>query len=109
MLAQNSTPVKSSTCAQASTTTPKASYLLAGSRTLGLFTSIRLILLALRHNLTQELLAEIFGVLWVLWTLLKNGISRLLSGFGSILGGLFTDSVAASKTPSQDALEEGCE
>lgn len=86
MLAQNSTPVKSSTCAQASTTTPKASYLLAGSRTLGLFTSIRLILLALRHNLTQELLAEIFGVLWVLWTLLKNGISRLLSGFGSILG-----------------------
>ena len=52
----------------------------AGSRTLGLFTSIRLILLALRHNLTQELLAEIFGVLWVLWTLLKNGISRLLSG-----------------------------
>ena len=24
-------------------------------------------------------------------------------------GGLFTDSVAASKTPSQDALEEGCE
>ena len=58
----------------------------AGSRTLGLFTSIRLILLALRHNLTQELLAEIFGVLWVLWTLLKNGISRLLSGFGSILG-----------------------
>ena len=27
------------------------------------------------------------GVLWVLWTLLKNGISRLLSGVGSILGG----------------------
>ena len=27
------------------------------------------------------------GVLWVLWTLLKNGISRLLSGFGSIVGG----------------------
>ena len=24
-------------------------------------------------------------------------------------GGLFTDSVAASKTPSQGALEEGCE
>ena len=62
MLAQNSTPVKSSTCAQASTPTPKASYLLAGSRTLGLFTSIRLILLALRHNLTQELLAEIFEI-----------------------------------------------
>jgi len=34
----------------------------AGSRTLGLFTSIRLILLALRHNLTQELLAEIFEI-----------------------------------------------
>jgi len=55
-------PVKSLTCAQASTPTPKASYLLAGSRTLGLFTSIRLILLALRHNLTQELLAEIFEI-----------------------------------------------
>ena len=27
------------------------------------------------------------GVLWVLWTLLKNGISRLLSGVDSILGG----------------------
>ena len=27
------------------------------------------------------------GVLWVLWTPLKNGISRLLSGVGSILGG----------------------
>ena len=26
-------------------------------------------------------------MLWVLWTLLKNGISRLLSGVGSILGG----------------------
>jgi len=24
------------------------------------------------------------GVLWVLWTLLKNGISRLLAGVGSI-------------------------
>ena len=34
----------------------------AGSRTLGLITSIRLILLALRHNLTQELLAEIFEI-----------------------------------------------
>ena len=30
---------------------------------------------------------SIFGVLWVLWTLLKNGISRLLSGFDSIVGG----------------------
>jgi len=29
----------------------------------------------------------LIGVLWVLWTLLKNGISRLLSGVGSILGG----------------------
>ena len=27
----------------------------------------------------------------------------------SVYGGLFTDSVAASKTPSQGALEEGCE
>ena len=26
-------------------------------------------------------------MLWVLWTLLKNGISRLLAGVGSILGG----------------------
>ena len=30
---------------------------------------------------------EWVGVLWVLWTLLKNGISRLLSGFDSIVGG----------------------
>ena len=62
MLARNSMPVKSLTCAQASTPTPKASYLLAGSRALGLFTSIRLILLTLRHNLTQELLAELFEI-----------------------------------------------
>ena len=27
------------------------------------------------------------GVLWVLWTPLKNRIFRLLSGFDSILGG----------------------
>ena len=26
-------------------------------------------------------------MLWFLWTLLKNGIFRLLSGFDSILGG----------------------
>ena len=62
MLAQNSTPVKSSTCAQASTTHTKGQLPAAGSLTLGLFTSIRLILLALRHNLTQELLAEIFEI-----------------------------------------------
>ena len=67
-------PVKSSTYAQASTPTPEASYLLAGSRTLGLFTSIRLILLALRHNLTQELLAEIFEVS-------QPTVSRILSSY----------------------------
>ena len=54
MLDKTLTPVKSSTCAQASTPTPGASYLLAGSRTLGLFASIRLVLLTLRHNLTQK-------------------------------------------------------
>ena len=39
------------------------------------------------------------GVLWVLWTLLKNGISRLLSGVGSILGG--RGWVCGTLTPSE--------
>ena len=74
MLARNSMPVKSLTCAQASTPTPEASYLLAGSRTLGLFTSIRLILLTLRHNLTQELLAELFEIS-------QSTVSRIINAY----------------------------
>lgn len=63
--------------------------------TLGLYKCVVVALIYLRSNRTQASIADQFhvsqktisGVLWVLWTLLKNGISRLLSGVGSILGG----------------------
>ena len=41
---------------------------------------------SLTHTFKAALAADP-GVLWVLWTLLKNEISRLLSGFDSIVGG----------------------
>ena len=56
--------------------------------TLGLYKCVVVALIYLRSNRTQASIADQFhvsqktisGVLWVLWTLLKNGISRLLSG-----------------------------
>ena len=41
----------------------------------------------LAHTHVQGRVGGDPGVLWVLWTLLKNEISRLLSGFDSIVGG----------------------
>ena len=102
MLAQNSTPVKSSTCAQASTPTPEASYLLAGSRTLGLFTSIRLILLTLRHNLTQELLAELFEMS-------QSTVSRIVNAYTPLIAEVLHVRVSTVEDldPTQQLIIDG--
>ena len=65
----------------------------AGSRRLGPHQSIRLVLASLRHNLEQELLAELFGIS-------QPTVSRVLSAWTPLIAGALEENI-----PTADDLD----
>lgn len=74
----------------------------AGSRTLGLFASIRLILLTLRHNLTQELLAELFEMS-------QSTVSRIVNAYTPLIAEVLHVRVSTVEDldPTQQLIIDG--
>jgi len=65
----------------------------AGSRRLGPHQSVRLVLASLRHNLEQELLAELFGIS-------QPTVSRVLAAWTPLIAGVLEENV-----PTVDDLD----
>ncbi|SYZ33801.1 helix-turn-helix domain-containing protein [Propionibacterium australiense] len=68
---------------------------MAGSRRLGPFQGIRLVLVSLRHNLEQEPLAELFGIS-------QSTVSRVLTAWTPLITGVLEQNV-----PTADDLDPG--